>query len=260
MTHHETDAATICVLAVSDDAQVHDRAAQLARRFDLKYAVDRNALPPGAPAVVMTEERAEWRDDPDDPRSAVAVDFEQFVVRRGAGLTRRQPLARALGRSVCTVIDATAGMGQDAFLLACFGYEVTAIERVAPLALLLADAVERASLDDRLRGAMGDRLRVVHADAAPYLASLESPPDAVYVDPMFPPKRKASALPPKPVQMLRRLVGDDADAAELLAIARQTARQRVVVKRPTHAKPLAPSPDASHEGKLVRYDVYAIRP
>jgi 16S rRNA (guanine1516-N2)-methyltransferase len=82
----------------------------------------------------------------------------------------------------------------------------------------------------------------------------------VYIDPMFPPKRRGSALPPKAAQMLRELVGHDTDAAELLAAARSIARSRVVVKRPDHAPPLADPVDAQYKGKLVRYDVYVTRP
>jgi len=84
-------------------------------------------------------------------------------------------------------------------------------------------------------------------------------PDAVYLDPMFPPKRKKSAAVNKEMRLLRELVGDDLDAPDLLEVARGVARERVVVKRPDHAPPLAPYPSMSFLGKLVRYDVYLTR-
>ncbi|MCK5360915.1 MAG: class I SAM-dependent methyltransferase, partial [Gammaproteobacteria bacterium] len=80
--------------------------------------------------------------------------------------------------------------------------------------------------------------------------------DIIFMDPMFPPKRKRSALPPKSVRILRDLVGDDSDDEELLRVARCYAKRRVVVKRPLHAAPLAADHVALHEGKVVRYEVY----
>lgn len=76
---------------------------------------------------------------------------------------------------------------------------------------------------------------------------------------MFPPKRKASALAKKSIRMVRAVVGDDEDAADLLECARRIAGQRVVVKRPTDAGPLSgPAPASAIETKLVRYDVYPV--
>ncbi|HSD97968.1 MAG TPA: class I SAM-dependent methyltransferase, partial [Sulfuricaulis sp.] len=83
--------------------------------------------------------------------------------------------------------------------------------------------------------------------------------EVIYLDPMFPPKRKKSAAVKKEMRLLRDLVGDDPDAKELLEISRHVALDRVVVKRPDHAPPLAPDPSMSLAGKLVRYDVYLTR-
>jgi 16S rRNA (guanine1516-N2)-methyltransferase len=55
------------------------------------------------------------------------------------------------------------------------------------------------------------------------------------------------------------VVGDDADALALLEVSRRTALERVVVKRPDDAPPLAPDPSMRIAGKLVRYDVYLAR-
>jgi len=85
-------------------------------------------------------------------------------------------------------------------------------------------------------------------------------PETIYMDPMFPAKRRQSSAVRKELKWLRDLVGDDADALELLEIARRTATQRVVVKRPDHAAPLVPRPNGSIAGKLVRYDIYSTNP
>lgn len=195
--------------------------------------------------------------DPRSPRARpLSVElFPARVRRQGLPLSKRGPLARAVGKRTCTVLDATAGWGADAGLLAAMGYRVTMVERCPPLAALLSDAVSRAL---GMEGGSRDQLTVpelVQADAVGYLRRVAVGPDCVYMDPMFPPKRNRAALAKRPVRLLRELVGDDEDAAQLLAAARGAAR-RVVVKRPDHAPPLAPDPASSFAGKLVRYDVY----
>ena len=99
---------------------------------------------------------------------------------------------------------------------------------------------------------------MVHADAREWLgarAGTAEAPDAVVIDPMFPPKKKKSALPRKEMVALREAVGADLDAAELLAAARACARQRVVLKRGDDAPELA-KPDWSIEGTTVRFDAW----
>jgi 16S rRNA (guanine1516-N2)-methyltransferase len=80
--------------------------------------------------------------------------------------------------------------------------------------------------------------------------------DAVLGDPMFPPKRRASARPPQEIQVLRAAGGEDPDADQLLATARRAARIRTVVKRSDDAPGLSPGVDARIDGRTVRFDVY----
>jgi 16S rRNA (guanine1516-N2)-methyltransferase len=80
-------------------------------------------------------------------------------------------------------------------------------------------------------------------------------PEVVYLDPMFPPKKK-SALVKIEMRVLRQLVGDDEDAAVLFESAARVARKRVVVKRMRLAPELVPNPTIVFEGKTTRYDVY----
>lgn len=234
------------------------RAGALAAELGLPLAQDAVASDIEL-LLVYAGGRLELRENRARGALAVCADFSALDVRPGArGRSRRQPLARALGAKAQTVVDATAGLGQDAFLLACLGYRVTAIERAPALAALLRDGLARAAADPVQRNALGERLCVITGDARLLLREMTPPPDAVFLDPMFPPKRRKSALARKEIQMIRRLVGDDPDALELFAVARASARERVVVKRPTPAPPLAPRPSMSYAGKLVRYDVYKI--
>ena len=192
----------------------------------------------------------------------ITADFGSMDLRTGSSnLSRKQPLARAFGRTCTSIIDATAGLGHDAFLLAGLGYRVIAIERAPALAALLADGVRRALASPEFSTLLGDRLQVRCGDSRELLGSDGLDADAVYLDPMFPPKRKRSALAPKTIRMIRQLAGDDPDAVELWHAARRAATHRIVVKRPLHADPLGaggemPVPDVSQRGKLARYDVY----
>jgi 16S rRNA (guanine1516-N2)-methyltransferase len=225
------------------DALALPLATDEAGTFELLLVVDDDGLALRAPG----------------DRTGVRADVS-FVAGRSANLSRRQALARAIGRRTRTVLDATAGLGHDAALLAAIGFEVTAVERAPVIAALLEDGLARALAEPAVSAVLDGRLAVRGGvDARAVLADMDPPPDAVYIDPMFPPKRKASALAKKRIRMVRSVVGDDDDAADLLARARQAAGQRVVVKRPTDAGPLAgPAPASCIETKLVRYDVYPV--
>lgn len=169
-------------------------------------------------------------------------------------VTRGQPLARAIGPGRRRIYDATAGFGEDAFRLAAMGHRVIAAERSPIIALLLEDARRRDASNPALAEVWA-RIELRSGDSRSLIPRLEPAPQVIYVDPLFPPKRKSSALPPRSIQVLRRLVGEDPDPDELLQIALAHCDDRVVVKRPMHVAASA-RPTVSYAGKLVRYDVY----
>ena len=186
------------------------------------------------------------------------VDFSTIDRRIGGGnLSRKQTLPKAIGSLDHEVVDATAGFGADAARLALMGYRVTALEQVPIVAAMLQDALIRTRQDPQLAEAIGGRLQLVEVDATQWLSQNKGV-GVVYLDPMFPPKRKKSALPPGHIQLLQSLVGDVNNAAteNLFQAALKAAAHRVVVKRPNHAPPMGENPVAIHEGKLVRYEVY----
>lgn len=158
-----------------------------------------------------------------------------------------------------TVLDATAGLGSDTLVLAGAGYQVTALERSPIVAALLRDGIERAAASDDVQLLESvARVNLLPMDAGAYLQSvaLGEAPDVIYLDPMFP-SRDKSAKVGKAMQALQSCVGGDEDSGELLTLARQCARQRVVVKRPLKAPCLGQLPPAhALSGKAVRFDVY----
>jgi len=201
---------------------------------------------------------------------SIYVDFVggKLEHRRRFGGGRGQPLAKAIGLKSGanpTVVDATAGLGKDAFVLACLGANVTMIERSPVLAVLLADGLGHARLDAEIAAITSERMNLVNANAIDWLEALsvDQQPEVIYLDPMYP-RRSKSALVKKEMRYLREIVGSDEDAGQLLATALRVARRRVVVKRPRTApvigSPLLNNrkPSSTVESKNTRYDIYAI--
>ena len=190
----------------------------------------------------------------------ILVDFASGAAthRRKFGGGKAEGIAKAVGfnkKPGLTVIDATAGLGRDAFVLASLGAMVTLVERNPLVAALLADGLRRGALDPQTADRLPQRMQLVHLPALEALHSLPAP-DVVFLDPMFPPREK-SALVKKEMRAFHDVVGADDDADALLAPALALAKHRVVVKRPGYAEFLAgKKPTMSIEGKNNRFDVY----
>ncbi|WP_192844273.1 class I SAM-dependent methyltransferase, partial [Rodentibacter caecimuris] len=85
-------------------------------------------------ALVQTDERLELRKLDEPKLGAVYVDFVGGAMahRRKFGGGRGEAVAKAVGikgNELPTVIDATAGLGRDAFVLAAIGCQVRLVER-----------------------------------------------------------------------------------------------------------------------------------
>lgn len=158
-----------------------------------------------------------------------------------------------------SVVDATAGLGRDSFILAAAGFTVTAIERHPAIACLLLDGLDRAGLSPE-GAAVADRITLRWGVAHSILPALpdEERPDVVYLDPMFP-ERTKHALVKKEMRLFRDVVGEDVDGEALLDVALATARKRVVVKRPRKAEAVGGrKPGYQLLGKSSRFDVYPV--
>lgn len=191
--------------------------------------------------------------------SPLSIDFLDGALahRRQFGGGRQQDLAKACGLHQyrgLRVLDATAGLGRDAFVLASLGAQVWLCERHPLLQALLADALARAQQSaDPVFAAM----HLLAQDVL--LAWPELVVDVVYLDPMFPARQK-SAQVKKDMQLLHALLGQESDGDALLAPALASGAARVVVKRPAMAPYLAAQvPSYSLKGKAGRFDIYALR-
>lgn len=192
--------------------------------------------------------------------SSLVVDFVGGATghRFRSGEGRGQALAKAAGfaRGITPeVVDATAGLGRDAFLLASLGARITLIERSKTMHDLLAEGLERARAEGGKYAETVQRMTLLHGDSSVLLRELK--PQVVLVDPMHPP-RGNTALVKKEMRQIREIVGTDADAAQLMLVALASAQNRVVLKWPLRAAALPELPKASHQiiGKSTRYDVF----
>lgn len=164
--------------------------------------------------------------------------------------------AQAIGRKTKTVIDATTGWAQDSLCLFRMGYDVTCIERNSMMAELLADGFARLAQESWVQKLQLAPPNLLHGNAIELLKNLQTSPDCIYLDPMFEPKRKKSALSKKSMTILQQLVGEDLDKTQLFEAAFAATGKRVVVKSPDYAEPLGGKPSESFSSKLLRYDVY----
>jgi len=184
-------------------------------------------------------------------------DFRKMLPRLRRGNLTQELLVRASKvknpEGTPTVIDATAGFGEDSLLLAAAGFSVKLYERNPVIAALLRDALTRASAIPELSSAVS-RMELIEADSLTELPRLEIRPDVVYLDPMFPEKTK-SALAKKKFQLLHLLELPCGDEDALLQAAVAAAPRRIVIKRPLKGPCLAGrKPDFTLKGKAIRYD------
>ncbi|WP_273010286.1 class I SAM-dependent methyltransferase [Alcanivorax sp.] len=215
-----------------------DRAVELALPLVLGWHEERLSL---------------WRPQGRETPLSVSFNDGKQGYRLTAERVRHERLIKALGKpreETFTVLDATAGLGRDAALIAMAGFPVLLAERSPILHAMLADGLRRAPAE--LAAAMQ---LLPCADAG---AHTLPPLHAVYLDPMFPSRDKRAAVK-KDLQWLQQLAAypDQNEEAALLEWALGLDPHRVVVKRPGKAEPLAKrSPHHQIAGKAIRFDVY----
>jgi len=246
------------------------QAKKIAKKYNLPYLGDVASILSGKKLLQQTEhydylllmdqQCLTLKKLDDQNLGSIKVDFVEGVVahRRKFGGGRGQDIAKAVGLKhgfTPHVLDATAGLGRDAFVLASLGCKVTLMERMPIVAALLQDGLARAELNVDIGTMVQQQMHLVHASSIESM-SLAEQPDVIYLDPMYP-HREKSAQVKKEMRIFQSLVGEDNDADALLAPALELAKYRVVVKRPSYAPPLAnQKPSTSINMKKNRFDVY----
>jgi len=198
--------------------------------------------------------------------TGIHVDFVEGALahRQQFGGGRGQAIARAIGLkhgNTPSVLDITAGLARDAYILACLGCKLILVEQSPVLYTLIDDGIRRGLANPASADALKNFMNLVNADSILYMEHMdkETRPEVIYIDPMYP-ERKKSALVKKDMQILQHLLGEDENAEPLLKTALECAGKRVVVKRPIHAKTVSDTlPSTSISSKKTRYDVYLVK-
>lgn len=250
------------IAVVASDATCIPPAKALAKQLELDWLEDDKEDHYDF-VLTVTPERIQLQNMHQPKWGPLVINFLSGALRQRLlkNTGRQELIARAVGwksQEKLRVLDATAGLGRDGFLLATLGCEVTMLERSSVVAVLLQDGLQRALVDAAYKQ-LTIELQVT--DAICYLQHLkpDTYPDVIYLDPMFPPQNK-SALVKKEMQYLQALIGSDEDVAALFELALKCAKKRVVLKRPRLASIFnAIKPDIQFFGKDSRYDVYLIK-
>jgi 16S rRNA (guanine1516-N2)-methyltransferase len=243
-------------IGLLDESSNPARAQELALELNLKLV--HNPLEYGL-LLVLTDERLELR-EVGTKTGAVYVDFVEGKAAHRRNARGAEGIARAVGlKSGRTpgVLDATAGLGRDAFVLASLGCMVTMCERNPVVWALLEDGLKRATVNAETAPIVA-HMHLLRGNALEWLEKFEPSSlerQVVYLDPMYPPKVK-TALPKKEMRLFHSLVGQDEDASQVLEKALSLRCVRAVVKRPMQAEPLLDRPHTRLEAKNVRWDIY----
>ena len=174
------------------------------------------------------------------------------------GKGRGQNLAKAVGMKSNknrNIIDATAGLGYDSFILASLGAKVTLIERSQKMHELLQNGInEGISFGGEIEKII-NRMELLFGDSKDILPKLK--PEVIMIDTMYK-ERKKTALVKNKMRLVREIVGPDTDYIELLEVALNCAENRVVLKQPRYAEPIKDIKKCSHQiiGKTIRYDIF----
>ena len=174
------------------------------------------------------------------------------------GKGRGQNLAKAVGMKSNknrNIIDATAGLGYDSFILASIGAKVTLIERSQKMHELLQNGIDEGKSFGGEIEKIINRMELLFGDSKDILPKLT--PEVIMIDTMYK-DRKKTALVKNNMRLVRDIVGPDSDYIDLLKIALNCATNRVVLKQPRYAEPIKEIRKCSHQilGKTIRYDIF----
>lgn len=246
------------VYVCCQDEKREEQARDLARKLQTEYVCNSRELPKGT--LILN-----WKEQGlclEDGELSLRGDFTAMLPRIQNHKWQHEILVKAVRiKGTLTqngrIIDATAGMGEDALLLAAAGYQVTLYEYDPIISALLGDTMDRAHRIPELSKVV-ERMRFIQGDSITAMQTLKEKVDVVYLDPMFPARHK-SGLIKKKFQLLQQIESPCDMETELLHAAIQCAPQRIVIKRPAKGPYMGQrKPDFSFQGKAIRYDCIAL--
>ena len=188
---------------------------------------------------------------------SVRADFTEMLPRLRQSNLEREMLVKAAriknASGPVTLLDATAGLGEDSVIFAAAGFNVQMYESNPVVAALLEDALRRAAKVPELAETVS-RMELHKCDSISAMRELKEHADVIYLDPMFPERTKSAAVKKK-FQLLHSIERPCGNEEELLSAAISARPDKIVIKRPLKGPYLAGiKPSYSYEGKAVRYD------
>ncbi len=247
---------TLAVTYTTEDwfARAKQLAAQLHLPIITEFSTEYDYV------LIISEKGVALQNSHDKKLKPLSIDFLQgkSLHRLQYGGGKGQLIAKACGIKASqrpAIIDATAGLGSDAFVLASLGCQVQLIERNPIIYTLLDDALQRLKIADQQ--SIEKNMHLIQQDACDFLSTIQAPFDGViYLDPMHPDRVK-SALVKKEMRIIRDIVGNDGDDEKLFTAALRCQPKRLVVKRPRIAKTITDlKPSLQFIGRSTRCDVY----
>lgn len=249
------------IAVASLNSEKNEEAKNLARNLDLHYLADLKEMKQFDYLLMLSTRFLGLYHTADKKLTPFYIDFStgKIFYRHQHALFRNELIAKAMGvkpKDKPFIVDATAGLGRDSFILATLGFDIVLLERSPILYSLLMDAMTRAEKTTNLLPVI-TRMHLILTDAREWLlSSVHQRPDIIYLDPMFP-KRKKSAAVKKEMRILQELLSDEGDTGELFNLSLSCAAKRVVVKRPRIAENMNDQkPDYSLTGQNSRFDIY----
>ncbi len=259
------------IIITATSPNLESKAKQIAKQFNFEYqpcfnVLDLNPSSSEQFLLQLTDQYLQLIDTQNSSYHPLKINFVSGKSdhRRLYGGGKSQLLAKAVGLNKgfkAHILDATAGLGGDSFVMASLGCTVTLLERSPILAAMLDDAITRAGQVGEVKQ-ISQSMQLIHHDSIHYLChtarhtKLFKKPDIIYLDPMFP-EKKGSALVKKEMQYLQQLIGKDDDSVALLSCAIKQAKYRVVVKRPIKAPFIGDKkPLLQLSSKKQRFDIY----
>jgi 16S rRNA (guanine1516-N2)-methyltransferase len=250
------------IALIAESATKQIEAKQLANQLHLDYLDDFQSSSHYDFLLILTDQHLGLQKVGEAIDSLFFIDFDSGKMRyryQQASL-RKEWIAKAVGinpKESPSIIDATAGLGRDSFILAALGYHVLMLEKSPILYALLQDGLRRAKSNDDLNSIV-ERLELIHTDSIVWLNQLhnDARPDIIFLDPMFPPRKKTAAVK-KEMQILHQIIDDNDDDDVLFTAALACTKRRLVVKRPRFAPYYSRcKPNFSLLGKSSRFDIY----
>lgn len=164
------------------------------------------------------------------------------------------------------VWDCTAGYGVDSLILSVKFPYVVMFERHPIIFELLSNGLERSRQSLRNMDTCLFNMNAHHIDQN-FISTLpptHQQPAVIYLDPMFPPKRKGG-IAGRNMQIFHHLFDSiplefEDDDESLLLKALEITQYRVVMKRPRHSPPVSEQvrPSVVLEGRSSRYDIFQV--